>query len=127
MAAKNLNLAKFSSNNHNAKLHVRNYEVYWIHRIFLMIYIIGLSLLGIGMLKKFDLNAVMAFLIVLALFAWMLYLHYVAACESAQGTTRGRNISQLIALILLFFFPVGTVIAIYLFYLTSQFKWQKSL
>lgn len=66
MAAKNLNLAKFSLNNHNAKPNVRNYEVYWIHRIFLMIYIIGLSLLGIGMLKKFDLNAVMAFLIVLA-------------------------------------------------------------
>ena len=127
MVFKNLNLPKFNSNNHNAKLNMKNDEGYWIHRIFLMIYIVGLSLLGIGILKNFDLNAVMAFLIVLALFGWMLYLHYVAAYESARGTTRGRNISQLIALILLFFFPIGTVIAIYLFYQTSQFKWQKSL
>lgn len=126
MVFKNLNLPKFNSNHHNAKLNVKNNEVYWIHRIFSMIYIVGLSLLGIGILRKFDLNAVMAFLIVLALFGWMLYLHYVAAYESARGTTRGRNISQLIALILLFFFPIGTVIAIYLFYQTSQFKWQKS-
>lgn len=127
MSAKNLNLTKLGSNNHNAKLNVKNYEVYWIHHIFSMIYVVGLSLLGIGILRKFDLNAVMVFLILLALFGWMLYLHYVAAYESARGTTRGRNISQLIAMILLFFFPVGTVIAIYLFYQTSQFKWQKSL
>lgn len=104
---------------------IKNKQVYWIHRLIFMLYALGLMLLGIGMLSKFDLEALLAYLILIAIFGWMLYLHYVAADQSAQGTRKGQNTSRFIALIFLFLFPIGTVIALYLFYKTSDLKWQK--
>lgn len=104
---------------------IKNKQVYWIHRSIFMLYVLGLILLGIGMLSKFDLEALLAYIILIAIFGWMLYLHYVAANQSAQGTRKGRNTSRFIALILLFLFPIGTVIALYLFYKTSDLEWQK--
>lgn len=120
MVFKNLDLTRFSR-----KQVIKNNQVYWIHRLILMFYILGLVLLGIGMLSKFDLDALLAYIILIAIFGWMLYLHYVAAYESVQGTTKGRNTSRFIALILLFLFPIGTVIALYLFYKTSDLEWQE--
>lgn len=104
---------------------IKNKQVYWIHRSIFMLYVLGLILLGIGMLSKFDLEALLAYIVLIAIFGWMLYLHYVAANQSAQGTRKGRNTSRFIALILLFLFPIGTVIALYLFYKTSDLEWQK--
>ena len=104
---------------------IKNKEVYWIHRIIALIYTFGLLFLGFGILSKFDLDAFMVFVVLLLLFGWMMYLHFVASNESAQGSMRGRNISKFIAVILLFLFPIGTVIALYLFYKTTENEWQK--
>lgn len=106
-------------------MNIKNKEVYWIHRMIALIYSLGLIFLGFGILSKFDLDAVLVFLVLLILFGWMMYLHFVASNESAQGSTRGRNISKFIAVILLFLFPIGTVIALYLFYKTTENEWQK--
>ena len=106
-------------------MNIKNKEVYWIHRMIALIYSLGLIFLGFGILSKFDLDAVLVFLVLLVLFGWMMYLHFVASNESAQGSTRGRNISRFIAVILLFLFPIGTVIALYLFYKTTENEWQK--
>ncbi|AXQ22132.1 hypothetical protein BEN71_08640 [Acinetobacter wuhouensis] len=106
-------------------MNIKNKEVYWIHRMIALIYSLGLIFLGFGILSKFDLDAVLVFLVLLVLFGWMMYLHFVASNESAQGSTRGRNISKFIAVILLFLFPIGTVIALYLFYKTTENEWQK--
>lgn len=83
MVFKNLDLTRF-----NRKQVVKNNQVYWVHRVILMLYILGLIFLGIGMLSKFDLDALSVYLILVAIFGWMLYLHYVAAHESAQGTLK---------------------------------------
>ncbi|AYO54651.1 hypothetical protein [Acinetobacter wuhouensis] len=106
-------------------MNIKNKEVYWIHRMIALIYSLGLIFLGFGILSKFDLDALLVFLVLLVLFGWMMYLHFVASNESAQGSTRGRNISKFIAVILLFLFPIGTVIALYLFYKTTENEWQK--
>ena len=106
-------------------MNIKNKEVYWIHRMIALIYSLGLIFLGFGILSKFDLDALLVFLVLLVLFGWMMYLHFVASNESAQGSTRGRNISRFIAVILLFLFPIGTVIALYLFYKTTENEWQK--
>ncbi|RZG76068.1 hypothetical protein [Acinetobacter sp. WCHAc060025] len=106
-------------------MNIKNKEVYWIHRMIALIYSLGLIFLGFSILRKFDLDAVLVFLVLLVLFGWMMYLHFVASNESAQGSMRGRNISKFIAVILLFLFPIGTVIALYLFYKTTENEWQK--
>lgn len=106
-------------------MNIKNKEVYWIHRMIALIYSLGLIFLGFGILSKFDLDAVLVFLVLLVLFGWMMYLHFVASNESAQGSTRGRNLSRFIAVILLFLFPIGTVTALYLFYKTTENEWQK--
>jgi len=106
-------------------MNIKNKEVYWIHRMIALIYSLGLIFLGFGILSKFDLDALLVFLVLLVLFGWMMYLHFVASNESAQGSTRGRNLSRFIAVILLFLFPIGTVIALYLFYKTTENEWQK--
>ena len=104
---------------------IKNKQVYWIHRIIVMIYSLGLIFLAFGILSKFDLNAIMVFMVLSFLFGWMMYLHFIASVESANGTLMGRNTSKFIALILLFLFPIGTVIALYLFFKTSETEWQK--
>lgn len=106
-------------------MNIKNKEVYWIHRMIALIYSLGLIFLGFGILSKFDFDALLVFFVLLVLFGWMMYLHFVASNESAQGSTRGRNISKFIAVILLFLFPIGTVIALYLFYKTTENEWQK--
>ncbi len=106
-------------------MNIKNKEVYWIHRIIVLIYSLCLIFLAFGILSKFDLDAVLVFLVLLVLFGWMMYLHFIASNESAKGTQRGRHISKFIALILLFLFPLGTVIALYLFYKTTENEWQK--
>lgn len=106
-------------------MNIKNKEVYWIHRMIALIYSLGLIFLGFGILSKFDLDALLVFFVLMVLFGWMMYLHFVASNESAQGSTRGRNISKFIAVILLFLFPIGTVIALYLFYKTTENEWQK--
>ncbi len=106
------------------EMEIKNKEVYWIHRIIALIYTFGLIFLGFGILSKFDLNALLVFIVLLVLFGWMMYLHFIASNESAKGTMRGRSTSKFIAVILLFLFPIGTVIALYLFYKTSESEWQ---
>lgn len=84
-----------------------------------------LSCLGLEYCKKFDRDALYVFLILLAVFGWMMYLHFIASLEAEKGSERGRRMSRFIAVILLFLFPVGTLMALYLFYKTSVYEWQK--
>lgn len=104
---------------------IKNQHVYWVHRLMTLIYLVGFILLGFGILQKFDLDALMTFLILVLVFGWMMYLHFIASVEAEKGSERGRRISRFIALILLFLFPIGTLLAIYLFYKTSSGEWQK--
>ncbi|MBJ9952140.1 MULTISPECIES: hypothetical protein [unclassified Acinetobacter] len=104
---------------------IKNQHVYWVHRLMTLIYLVGFILLGFGILQKFDLDALMTFLILILVFGWMMYLHFIASIEAEKGSERGRHISRFIAVILLFLFPIGTLLAIYLFYKTSSGEWQK--
>lgn len=104
---------------------IKNQHVYWVHRLMTLIYLVGFILLGFGILQKFDLDALMTFLILILIFGWMMYLHFIASVEAEKGSERGRRISRFIAVILLFLFPIGTLLAIYLFYKTSSGEWQK--
>ncbi|MDV8156147.1 hypothetical protein [Acinetobacter bereziniae] len=104
---------------------IKNQHVYWIHRLITLIYLLGFILLGFGILQKFDLDALIAFLILVLVFGWMMYLHFIASLESEKGSERGRRISRFIAVILVFLFPIGTILALYLFYKTSSNEWQK--
>jgi hypothetical protein len=54
-----------------------------------------------------------------------MYLHFIASLEAEKGSERGRRISRFIAVILVFLFPIGTILALYLFYKTSSNEWQK--
>ena len=109
----------------NSSVQIKNKHVYWIHRLITLIYLIGFILLGFGILQKFDRDALYVFLILLAVFGWMMYLHFIASLEAEKGSERGRRMSRFIAVILLFIFPVGTLMALYLFYKTSVYEWQK--
>lgn len=104
---------------------IKNQHVYWVHRLMTLIYLAGFILLGFGILQKFDLDALMTFLILVLVFGWMMYLHLIASVEAEKGSERGRHISRFIAVILLFLFPIGTILAMYLFYKTSSGEWQK--
>jgi fatty acid desaturase len=104
---------------------IKNKHVYWIHRLITLIYLVAFILLGFGMLRKFDLEALIVFLILLSVFGWMMYLHFVASLEAEKGSERGRRISRFIAVILFLLFPIGTVLSLYLFYKTSAHEWQK--
>lgn len=103
---------------------IKNKEIFWIHRIIALIYALALAFLAFGILGKFDLNAVLVFVVLSVLFGWMMYLHFIASIESAKGSVRGRNRSKFIAVILVFLFPIGTVIAFYIFYKTLDDQWQ---
>lgn len=109
----------------NNFVQIKNQHVYWVHRLMTLIYLVGFILLGFGILQKFDLDALMTFLILILVFGWMMYLHFIASAEAEKGSERGRRISRFIAVILLFLFPIGTILAMYLFYKTSSSEWQK--
>jgi uncharacterized paraquat-inducible protein A len=51
-------------------------------------------------------------------------LHYVAATRVKTGKASGRILSRMMAWLMLFVFPIGTAIAIYLFKKTG-FQWQR--
>ena len=106
-------------------MQIKNKEIFWIHRIITLIYACGLLFLGFGILSNFNLNAFVVFAVLTVLLGWMMYLHFIASVESAKGSMRGRNISQFIAVILVFLFPIGTALAFYIFYKTLGDQWQK--
>jgi hypothetical protein len=52
-------------------------------------------------------------------------LHYWAAKGARAGKSFGRDCTRLIAFFWLFAFPIGTALAIYAFYKTSNRQWQR--
>jgi hypothetical protein len=54
------------------------------------------------------------------------FLHRCAARGARLGTAWGRTTSRVIAVLLLFGFPIGTLIAVYIFSRTGE-KWQGAL
>jgi hypothetical protein len=51
------------------------------------------------------------------------FLHWCAARGARHGERWGRTTSRVIAVLMIFGFPIGTLIAIYIFSQTGQ-KWQ---
>ncbi len=109
-----------------------NKGLYQLHRVLFLIYMI-LILFG-GLVSVFAMsnpevsNHSVNYLEAAAFFCFLpsipCALHYLAATRVKTGKASGRILSRMMAWIMLFVFPVGTAIAIYLFKKTG-FQWQR--
>lgn len=65
-------------------------------------------------------------LLLIIFFAAFPIVHYFAAKGARAGRTYGRTCTRFIASVWLIGFPVGTALAIYAFYKTSDSEWQSA-
>lgn len=96
-----------------------------LHYFFVGLYCLGI--LAIFWLSRrlpndYELVSTLAISVMVAIL--VLTLHYWAAKGARAGKSFGRDCTRLIAFFWLFGFPIGTALAIYAFYKTSNGQWQ---
>ncbi len=100
---------------------IRNPGVYRMHRAVAILYVAAIFILLFFPQvpeKKYINLALIVLLVMLAL------AHVRAAIEVKYGTDYGRRLSRLLGIILLFSFPIGTAIGIYILIKTKAQYWQ---
>ena len=104
---------------------IRNPGVYRMHRAVAILYVAAIFILLFFVLyfpqvpeKKYINLALIVLLVMFAL------AHVRAAIEVKYGTDYGRRLSRLLGIILLFSFPIGTAIGIYILIKTKAQYWQ---
>jgi hypothetical protein len=91
-------------------------------RLHTIIFFIYASLLALVVLFSFDGehgSAIVAGVVLLPI----AFLHWCAARGAKRGQRWGRTTSRVIAVLMIFGFPIGTLVAIYIFSQTGQ-KWE---
>ncbi len=103
---------------------INNTLVYWIFRVLALLYSLCLGGIALGMLSHFEQQAVFVLIGLATVLGVLIYVMYIASCEAAVGTERGRRMSLFIALNLLLIFPLGTVLAMLIFAKSHKNVWQ---
>lgn len=100
-----------------------NCALYRLHRAFFIGCMIGVLLFVIIGMSSPDMNGKVFAIIFFFVVAPFGIAHYFAAVGARKGKAWGRDISRIIATLLLIGFPLGTAIGLYIFYKTGD-QWQ---
>lgn len=105
-----------------------NIRLALVHRLILYFYLslLVISVAAIAIVDKewtWSAKTVASSFAVSAFFVALCAAHYFAAVGATKGETWGRTLSRIIAVPLLFGFPVGTIIACCIFNWTGK-QWQ---
>jgi hypothetical protein len=100
-----------------------NQSLYRLHRVLLVAYVIGATLLGLAGLNPS--NGIQLTLFVLAISLPAIALHYFAARGVRQGKTYGKTLSIVFAVLAFIGFPIGTALSIYVFCQLGS-KWENA-
>ena len=103
-----------------------NNDLRQLHFVLASIYLIGLTVVFLPLIAKQEVRVHIFLSIPLLFFITIMVLHFKAYIEVKKGTKFGRILSRILGVILLFGFPIGTILGWWMLSQTSEENWQTS-